>query len=203
MLSYLTTSPPTPIRKHAAFVAGLCLAIGLSSAASAQSRYVDALHKAFERLNPAETLERLASIESRVTGYPGCAEAADYIEQRFREIGLADVGTSAEGPFKAVVPVEKYAHMSTDGVGAATSVTLHCLWPNLVRTPKLPKDGLAGKLVYGRSGHLAAFKKLPVKGSIVLMDFDCSTRWLNAAMLGAKAIIFIEPDCTFRSDAEQ
>ncbi len=40
------------------------------------------------------------------------------------------------------------------------------------------------------------------QGSIVLVDFNSGTRWINAAMLGAKAVIFIEPEATIRGEAE-
>lgn len=40
------------------------------------------------------------------------------------------------------------------------------------------------------------------KGAIVLLDFNSSTRYLNAAMLGGTAIIFIEPETTIRGEAE-
>lgn len=40
------------------------------------------------------------------------------------------------------------------------------------------------------------------QGSIVLADFNSGTRWINAAMLGAKAVIFIEPETTIRGEAE-
>jgi len=175
----------------------------LATTGLAAERHMAELEKAFARMDPAETIERLSRITSRITGSPGCGEAADYIEQRFREMGLQKVGTSAEGAFKVVIPVQKSATLTVGEGGEATTTTLHCLWPNLVRTSKLPQDGLAGKLVFGRSGHLAAFRKQPVRDNIVIMDFACSTRWLNAAMLGAKAIIFIEPDYVFRSDAEE
>ena len=34
-----------------------------------------------------ETVAYLSSLGSRVSGYPGAAAAADYVEQRLREIG--------------------------------------------------------------------------------------------------------------------
>ena len=40
------------------------------------------------------------------------------------------------------------------------------------------------------------------RGSVVLIDFNSSTKWINAAMLGAKAVVFIEPETTIRGEAE-
>ena len=40
------------------------------------------------------------------------------------------------------------------------------------------------------------------KGAIVLTEFNSGTRWINAAMLGASAVIFIEPESTIRGEAE-
>ena len=40
------------------------------------------------------------------------------------------------------------------------------------------------------------------QGSVTLIDFNSSTKWINAAMLGAKAVLFIEPETTIRGEAE-
>ena len=40
------------------------------------------------------------------------------------------------------------------------------------------------------------------RGSVVLLDFNCGVKWINAAMLGASAVIFIEPEDTIRGEAE-
>jgi len=40
------------------------------------------------------------------------------------------------------------------------------------------------------------------QGAIVLLDFNCTVKWINAAMLGASAVIFIEPEDTIRGEAE-
>ncbi|MGB9597275.1 MAG: LysM peptidoglycan-binding domain-containing protein, partial [Candidatus Poribacteria bacterium] len=40
------------------------------------------------------------------------------------------------------------------------------------------------------------------QGSIVMLDFNCTMNWINSAMLGASAIIFIEPEDTIRGEAE-
>jgi LysM repeat protein len=40
------------------------------------------------------------------------------------------------------------------------------------------------------------------QGSIILVDFNSTMNWINSAMLGASAIIFIEPEDTIRGEAE-
>ncbi|RKU23851.1 hypothetical protein C6499_17645 [Candidatus Poribacteria bacterium] len=40
------------------------------------------------------------------------------------------------------------------------------------------------------------------KGAIILLDFNSSTRYINAAMLGGTAVIFIQPETTIRGEAE-
>ncbi|NOZ23664.1 MAG: hypothetical protein GXP25_21525 [Planctomycetes bacterium] len=148
------------------------------------------------------TIEYLSSINSRVTGYAGCDEAAAYVEMRFRELGLSNI---ASEEFKLAVPVDRGALLTVGKGKNAKEILIHSLWPNMVRTSKLPPTGITGCLIYGRGGYMLDFNGKDVKDSIVLMEFSSSTRWLNAAQLGAKAIIFIEPpgDILFRTDAEE
>ena len=40
------------------------------------------------------------------------------------------------------------------------------------------------------------------QGSVALINFNSGTKWINAAMLGAKAVLFIEPETTIRGEAE-
>jgi len=164
----------------------------------------------------AGTIRTLAGYGSRVTGYPGCEKAAAFVETRFRELGLEDVRAEE---FPVVVPlVEK------DEDGRAASLTIvqasdvatgrHAaaegksfevlpLWPNLVRTPMTPPEGLTGRLIYGGTGNVRMFNGQDVAGSIVLLDFNCGSGWFNAPLLGAKAVLFIEPEETIRGEAEQ
>ena len=55
----------------------------------------------------------------------------------------------------------------------------------------------SGEFVAASEAHLF----IP-KGAIVLLDFNSSTRYINATMLGGTAIIFIEPETTIRGEAE-
>jgi len=143
------------------------------------------------------TITELASFGSRVTGYPGADRAAQTIARAFREMGLEDV---REERFRAAVPMDRGAALQVDG--QAQPIRLACLWPNLVRTPTLPREGLRGRLIYGGYARPADFNGQEVEGSIVLLEHDCRAEWLNAFLLGARAVIFIEPDGPMRPEAE-
>lgn len=145
--------------------------------------------------NLARTVELFASKGSRIAGYPGCESAGDYIEQQFKQIGLQDIKRE---PFFATVPVDEGASLTVNG----KSYRLHSMWPNLVRTTQLPKEGIGGPMMYAGSGKLSEFDGYPVEGSVVLMEFNSGSEWLNAPRLGATAVVFIEPDTTMRGEAE-
>ena len=144
-----------------------------------------------------QRIEQLASNGSRVTGYPGAAQAAKYIAAAFREIGLSDVHFE---PFRVAVPMDRGAALRVPGRDEA--IPLSCLWPNLVRTPTLPPDGIAGPLIHAGRARPKDFNGKQVEGAIVLLDFRCQADWLNAFLLGAKAVVFIEPDEPLRPEAE-
>ena len=143
------------------------------------------------------TVEVLSSVGSRVVGYPGHEEAARYILKKFKEIGLQGVRTEE---FEVTVPVDHGA--SLEILDEGRRIKLYGLWPNLVRTPTLPVEGIRAKLVYGRSGKFKDLNGKDLEGKVVLLDFNTRDRWINVAMLGAKAIIFIEPDSTIYTEAE-
>ena len=143
-----------------------------------------------------ETIRTLSSSGSRVVGYPGEREAAAYAERELvRLLGRENV--TAE-KFHATVPIDRGATLRTGN----KTYTIYSLWPNLVRTSKLPPEGVTGPLIYAGNGRLSAFNGKEVEGAIVLVDFNSGAEWLNAPRLGAKAVIFIEPDRTMRGEAE-
>jgi hypothetical protein len=167
-------------------------------------------------VDPSEHIRVLSSYQSRFTGYPGCTEAQKYIADRFRQLGLANV---EETPFQVVVPIvpddERWGrkipdserglrpdHGGTLSVGG-TSIPLCCVLPNCVRTPMTSEEGITGELVWAGEGYIENFDGKAIPGNIVLMDFNSVSRWLNAAKIGASAVIFLEPEDPFRSDAEQ
>lgn len=142
-------------------------------------------------------LDELSSVGSRVSGYPGAAEAARQIAAAFEAIGLEDVHEEA---FRVAVPMDRGATLQVEG--SAAPIQLHCLWPNLVRTPTTPTEGIRGQVVNAGKARPMDFNGKPIEGSIVLLDFNCQTDWLNAFLLGAKAVIFVEPKEAQRPEAE-
>ncbi|OYT68556.1 MAG: hypothetical protein CFK48_11190, partial [Armatimonadetes bacterium CP1_7O] len=166
--------------------------------AKVQARY-QTLTRAISETRLAETVRWMAAQGSRIAGYPGADRAADYIEQQFRAIGLQNVQREA---FPITVPVDEGASLEVGGSLSPFRAPIYALYPNQVRTSHLPPNGVQGSLIYVGDGQLQRFRGKPVEGSIVLMDFNCGTNWLNAARLGAKAIVFIEPETTQRGEAE-
>ncbi len=135
---------------------------------------------------------------SRVAGTPGGDAARAYVRQQFNAIFGA--GNVSEEPFTVTAPIDNGAFVQ--GAGLPKPFALQPLWPNLVRTSTLPTAGIDGPLIYAGRGELANFRGKSVQGSIVLLDFNCGTDWLNAARLGAKAIIFTQPTQTMRGEGE-
>ncbi|MBM4030408.1 MAG: FtsX-like permease family protein [Planctomycetes bacterium] len=142
------------------------------------------------------TIEELSALGSRVPGYAGAREAADWIASAFRELGLQDV---RQEPFSVAAPIDRGATLTLEG---EPPIRLACLWPNLVRTPTVPPEGITGPLIYAGLAQPRDFDGKPVEGAIALVEFDCRTDWLNAFLLGAKAVIFIEPAEPSRPEAE-
>ena len=145
-----------------------------------------------------DRLAQLTSGASRVVGYPGHEKAADYIHSEFLRIGLDRVAVE---DYDVASPIDKGCSLQI--VGESESVPLYAVWPNLVRTSTLPRQGVRVQLVDGGDGEFEAYNGKPMAGNAVLMAFNSWNRWMNASMLGARAIVFIEPDSTTTAEAEQ
>jgi len=144
-------------------------------------------------------VEYLAGLGSRLTGTPGCEQAAAYIKKHFRSLGLR---VESER-YPITIPVTQGAAPSLTLPATGLTAPIYPLWPNSVRTCKLPPAGLTGPLVWGGAGELSDLDGKPLAGSIALLDFRCGSRWLNVARLGAKAILFMEPEePVIRGEAE-
>jgi hypothetical protein len=177
----------------------LCFSVALlGSAPVAAEVDFDELAEAapVERLR--QTLGYFAGLGSRVAGYPGADEAARFVQDNFRQIGLDDI-TIHE--YDVSVPIDKGGYIEV--AGTAEKIPLYGIWPNLVRTSTLPEGGLSTQLVDAGQGDYADMDGLDIEGAAVLMDFNTGDAWLNAAYLGASAVVFIEPDSTMYLEGEK
>ena len=143
------------------------------------------------------TVQKLSSYDSRVVGYAGADSAYEYLKQQFEALGLQDIRTDV---FPVTVPVDKGATLTISDTGH--SIRLYSLWPNHVRTPTTPRNGLTGPIVYTKKGEFRDFNGYDIQGSIIIMDFDSEDNFINARMLGASAILFFDNGRVNRSEAE-
>ncbi len=137
-------------------------------------------------------VEALSSYGSRVTGYNGSKMAADYIYEAFLNYGL----TPIRQKYPVVVPIDHGASIEVlDGRGVVErTINAYTVWPNLIQTCIIPDNiNFEGSLVYVEDGDLSDFNGMNVTDKIVLMEFNSGDNWINAAKLGAKAVIFIAP----------
>jgi len=140
-----------------------------------------------------EHVKFLNSLGTRMTGYPGIWKAAEYIYNEFKKYGL----DAYYDNFSVVIPYDYGASLTLD---TGETIKIYPLWPNIVSPPSTP--GITGKLVYIGPGSLNKIKKTGLKNTIALIDFNCKYDWVRVLGLGAKAVIFLEPKFTTRTETE-
>jgi len=134
-----------------------------------------------------ELVRRLTEAPSRMSGSPGADRAFELICRELDGLGLRDREVQE---LDVAVPVVREGVLEADSPSGRISVPLHPLWPNLARTSRTPPAGIRGSVVDVGRGTDAELAGKPITGSIVVMDWDSDQEWLNAAELGAKAIVF-------------
>jgi hypothetical protein len=143
-------------------------------------------------------VEFMAGQGSRISGYPGAERTADFLLEKFRLIGLEQI---TEEEFPLAVPVDRGGELVVAGTGERFPI--YGLWPNQARTTTLPGEGLDAQLVYGGKGVYREFNGAELDSSVVLMEFNSWNYWLRAGSLGARAVVFIEPEETTWRQAEE
>ena len=135
-----------------------------------------------------------SSLSTRITGYESCEEASKYIHDEFIGYGLSEVSYHY---YNVAVPIDygSYIEVLPDNI----SIEAHSLWPNGVQGSWA---NVTGRLIYARDGSWDDFDGSNISGSVILLDFNSRDNWLRAAELGAKAVIFIEPEDTNSVEAQ-
>jgi len=135
-----------------------------------------------------EHIEYFQSLGSRISGYPGCDEASEYIYDYFKNVaGLENVSYE---PFNVTVTFDYGANFTLIGHEDA-NIKIYPLEPNFASP--VVASGLTGPLVYVGKGELPDLDGHQIKDAVVLMDYDSGSNWLKTVSFGAKAVIFIEP----------
>ena len=139
------------------------------------------------------TVTALSAPASRMTGYPGILQAANWLTTELKAIGIGEIH---HHEFPVPVPIDEGFRAEAAG----KSLKLFGTWPNLVRTPTLPPGGLEGPLADGGDG--GGLEGQPVAGRIVLLDYDSGRAWIDAFHLGAAAVVLLESPGAHRKEAE-
>jgi hypothetical protein len=175
------------------FVTTLCMLVGISVLAAGADSYD--LYQSIDVDAIRDTVLDLSSMGSRIAGYPGAELAEEYVYKRFQELGL-EIQTQ---DVSITTPVDRGASLKL--VGQDAEYELYSFWPNGVRTTTVPPEGVEGQLLYIGQGEFRELEGLDLQGSVVLMDF-VESHWTNALLLGARAVIFIEPEEALRGHFE-
>ncbi len=141
-------------------------------------------------------IDIFSSFGSRVTGYTGYEHAINYIQDFFRNQNLTQVQTLS---YPLLIPYDHETKIAING----ENLTAHAFVPNSVHACKIPSSGLSGTLVYGGSGTYSDLDGKKIEDSIVVLEFNTRSNWINVASLGAKAVIFLPPEETDLFEAEE
>jgi len=174
------------------------LEINVESSASRVSLDYHALINSVNMTTIKQHVQFFSSLQTRATGYAENILASQYIYDKFIEYNLENV---TYHNFDVVDAISYGANITLHFAdGTEKTIQLHPILPNNVVPSVTPPNGLEGKLIYAGEGFITDFPKENVSGSIVLMDWYSENNWINAAKLGAKAVIFL-PSKSYLCDA--
>ncbi|WFS62935.1 hypothetical protein LF599_01870 [Pseudodesulfovibrio thermohalotolerans] len=139
------------------------------------------------RADGAAFLRRLSAIEDRSPGSPGRAEAADLVEAELKR--FFPNAAFGRQTFHLPVQIQEGATLKIAATGHVEP--LRQLRANALSPGAVPPPGIDGPLIYVGDGRVSDFNGLAVEGAVALMNMDSGKNWNNAAMLGARALIFV------------
>lgn len=150
---------------------------------------------ATETLTMQQTIRALAFLKDRSPGTTGAALAASLMERGFDAAFPTPDLQSAKvviGRHPFTVPARRHMGSSIALLPDGPPAAITPLLMNRLFTGATGDGGITGKAVWAAKGSLAEFEGMDVKGSVVLMDMDSGKHWINAARLGATALIMVD-----------
>ncbi len=135
----------------------------------------------------ARVVSTLSDVDTRRAGSSGERTGASFILSEFKSSGASPVGHQT---FSMPVRTNSVCRMFHAETGQ--SLEMQPFISNAVSPGTAGKNGIEGHVIHAGDGELASFNHKPVKGAIVLMDFDSGKNWTNALSLGARALVYIQ-----------
>ncbi len=179
------------------FACSLVLLIACLAAAASGAEAEDRVDRETPASQPAEKdalsaedsaylsdLIALTSTAHRLSGSDAGRRAADYLQARLVQQGVADV-------FVLDMPVWQMRTIKCDLVLDGIRVPLHPMRPNVTVLPTTRPEGIVGRLIYVRRGEPEDFGARDVSGAVVLLDYGSLYGWQRAFALGAAAVVFV------------
>lgn len=143
--------------------------------------------------NFTKTTYALSLLHDRFTGSQGAKEAARFIHEHFKA-DFSDHKSVKTGIQSFLLPVMHFkigTLKRTDTINQQP-IVLPPLRLNAITPPTTPMKGISGRIIYVKGGDLAEFNGKDVQGAIVIMDLASGKNWINAAQLGASALIYVD-----------
>jgi hypothetical protein len=135
----------------------------------------------------AQAIRTLASFGDRSTGAPGNEKAAAFIREELERLAIGEVQSQ---PF--AVPVIRCGESVLSIPSRRITIPLHPIAGNAITPQAIAAPGLSGPLIYVGRGELGRLNGKRIDGAVLLMELDSSRNWLDAADLGARAVIYVD-----------
>ncbi len=134
-----------------------------------------------------DVIHKLSSLGDRSTGTDGNQEAALYIKKKFEQLGYENLGS-----YRFSTPVMRHVKSTLTLSNRPNPIELRPISGNAVTPQTVGPPGISAPLVYAGRGELRDLNGKQVANSILLMELDSGKNWLQAANLGARAVIYID-----------
>ena len=134
----------------------------------------------------------------RLAGTEEGQAASKYLEKRLNEIGMDHVIVQ---PFRTAQTRVKRCELLVAVDGATNALSLLPMRPCGIIPPVTPPGGVSGPLRYVGKGSVEELSAKPLRGAIVVMDYNCDDVWLKVLRLGARAVVFVREGDTRASHA--
>ena len=131
--------------------------------------------------------ETLSGYGDRSTGTAGFKSAAEFIEKSLEDLDIGDVNTQL-----FLVPNLLHHTSTLTVLPSGKTISIDPLRGNAISPETISLPGIEAPLVYVGRGDLSELSGKKIKDTIVLMELDSGKNWLDAASLGAKALLYLD-----------